>query len=49
VEVVSRIELPPEERQTIGALLHERSPATADALERYEVDDNLFSFVPAMA
>ncbi len=49
VQVVSRMELTTEEIRAIGALLRTRSPMTADALEQYQLDASLFSFVPAMA
>jgi hypothetical protein len=43
------MELTTEEIRAIGALLRTRSPMTADALEQYQLDTSLFSFVPAVA
>jgi hypothetical protein len=48
VEVVSKLEFTEQERGTIGPLLRAVSPATADALDRYTFDPDLFqtSFQP---
>ncbi len=42
VEVVSRLEITEEKRKAIGPLLREISPSTAEALETYLLDPNLF-------
>ena len=42
VEVVSRLEISAAKRKAIGPLLREISPATAEALEAYLLDPNLF-------
>jgi len=49
VEVVSKLEFTEQERGALGPLLRAVSPATADALDRYTFDPNLFrtSFQPA--
>jgi len=48
VEVVSKLEFTEQERGAIGPLLRAVSPATADALDRYTFDPDLFqtSFQP---
>jgi hypothetical protein len=42
VEVVSKLEINDQERNAIGPLLRAVSPATADALNNYRLDPNLF-------
>jgi glutamate racemase len=42
VEVVSKLEITPQERDSIGPLLRAVSPAAADALQNYTHDPNLF-------
>jgi hypothetical protein len=43
VEVVSKVPIGPDVKASLGKLLRTVSPRTADALERYQLDPELFS------
>jgi len=44
IEVVSKAEISEEKRKSVGGLLYEISPQTAEALKHYKWDETLFSW-----